>query len=67
MTWFKVFEPDGSEVNLKEIVKEEWAERLYDPECFAIDEEGHLMLVDACGNVAYPKGSRFHVHFHLSP
>ena len=34
-----------------------------DISCWAIDEEGNLMLVDDCDNIAYPPQDRFDVVF----
>ena len=42
---------------------EEWAKRLVycDIDCFAITEEGQLVLIDDCNNIAYPPADRFTV------
>ncbi len=42
---------------------EEWAKHLIycDIDCFAITEEGQLILIDDCNNIAYPPADRFTV------
>ena len=42
---------------------EEWAKPLVycDLDCFALDQDGLLMLFDACGNYVYCPGDRFKV------
>ena len=42
---------------------EEWAKHLVycDIDCFAITEEGGLILIDDCNNIAYPPADRFTV------
>ena len=46
-------------------VTEEWAKRLVycDIDCFAITEDGTLLLIDDCNNIAYPPRDRFTVKF----
>lgn len=43
--------------------KEEWASRLIycDMEGFALTEDGNLILMDECGNMAYCPPDRFEV------
>ena len=42
---------------------EEWAKHLIycDIDCFAITEDGNLILIDDCNNIAYPPADRFTV------
>ena len=44
-------------------INEDWAKGLIycDMEGFAIDEDGNLVLMDECGNFAYPPAGRFQV------
>lgn len=51
--------PDVEQIALKE----EWAKNLVycDIDCFAICEDGALVLMDDCGNVAYCPAERFKV------
>lgn len=53
------------EVNIGEIVKEDWASNLmrHDIESFAIMENGDFALLDECGNWAYCPSDRFAVVF----
>lgn len=46
-------------------LNEEWAKGLVycDIDCFAIQEDGNLILTDDCGNIAYPPAGRFNVVF----
>ena len=65
MTGFTVIDrktgkyPDTSTIALKE----DWAKHLIycDIDCFAICEDGNLILTDDCGNVAYCPPDRFDV------
>jgi hypothetical protein len=45
---------------------EQWAENLVysDIDCFALDQDGCLMLLDECGNYAYPPEDRFEIRHH---
>lgn len=60
---FSVIDPKtGSYPNCERIaLKEDWAKRLVycDVDQFAITEDGTLILIDDCGNVAYPPAGRF--------
>lgn len=52
----------GKYADLQEIaLKEEWAKGLVycDMEGFAIEQDGTLVLLDECGNCAYPPEGRF--------
>lgn len=51
--------PDCEKIALTE----EWARHLVycDIDCFAITEDGTLILIDDCNNVAYPPADRFTV------
>lgn len=51
--------PDCEKIALTE----EWAKHLIycDIDCFAITEDGDLILIDDCNNVAYPPSDRFTV------
>ena len=52
----------GEEADTYKIaLKEDWAKGLMycDMEGFAISEDGHLLLLDECGNVAYCPNDRF--------
>lgn len=54
----------GKEADVYNIaLKEDWAKGLIycDMEGFAIEEEGNLILLDECGNVAYCPSGRFTV------
>lgn len=60
---FKVIDTKtGKEPDLREIaLNEDWAKRLIycDMEGFAIEDDGTLLLLDECGNYAYPPLGRF--------
>ncbi len=63
---FEVMEKDGTYPNLTKIaLEEEWAKHLVycDIDEFAITESGTLILLDDCGNVAYPPQDRFKIIF----
>lgn len=51
--------PDVEKIALTE----EWAKGLIycDIDCFAVDEDGCLILLDECGNFAYPPDGRFEI------
>lgn len=52
----------GEYPSLQEIaLNEDWAKNLVycDMEGFAITEDGNLLLLDECGNFAYPPNGRF--------
>ncbi len=53
--------PDCEKIALTE----EWAKRLIycDIDCFAITEDGSLILIDDCNNIAYPPSDRFTVTY----
>lgn len=53
--------PDCEKIALTE----EWAKHLIycDIDCFAITEDGDLILIDDCNNIAYPPSDRFTVKF----
>lgn len=54
----------GEYPSLKQIaLKEEWAQNLIytDMEGFCINEDGDLLLMDECGNIAYCPPGRFKV------
>ncbi len=54
----------GKYPDLKQLaLKEEWAQNLIytDMEGFCINEDGNLLLMDECGNVAYCPPGRFRV------
>lgn len=56
----------GEEADAYEIaLKEDWAKGLIycDIEGFAILEEGNLVLLDECGNVAYCPNDRFTIRY----
>jgi hypothetical protein len=56
----------GEEADAYQIaLKEEWAKGLIycDIEGFAILEEGNLVLLDECGNVAYCPNNRFTIRY----
>ena len=46
-------------------IDEEWAENLVycDLEGFAVESNGDLILVDECGNFAYPPEGRFKIEW----
>lgn len=63
---FKVFNPDGSEPDLRKIVvSEEWAEDLHRDyvDGFAITPFGELIVIDELGNYRYPPKGRFEVYY----
>lgn len=51
--------PDVGKIALTE----DWAKGLIycDIDCFAIQEDGNLILIDDCGNIAYPPEGRFEI------
>lgn len=51
--------PDVEKIALTE----DWAKGLIycDIDCFAIQEDGNLILIDDCGNIAYPPEGRFKI------
>ena len=51
--------PDVEKIALTE----EWAKGLIycDIDCFAVNEDGSLILIDDCGNIAYPPEGRFEI------
>ena len=54
----------GEYPSLKQIaLKEEWAQNLIytDMDGFCINEDGNLLLMDECGNIAYCPPGRFRV------
>ena len=54
----------GEYPSLKQIaLKEEWAQNLIytDMDGFCINEDGNLLLMDECGNVAYCPPGRFKI------
>lgn len=53
--------PDCEKIALTE----DWAKRLIycDIDCFALTEDGDLILIDDCNNIAYPPSDRFTVKF----
>ena len=64
-----VLNADGSPVtDLEKIaLTEDWAKHLIwcDIDVFALTEDGTLVLLDDCGNVAYPPADRFKVHVRI--
>lgn len=62
---FGVIDPQtGGYPNVEKIaLTEEWAKHLIycDIDSFAITEDGHLLLIDDCGNIAYCPVGRFKV------
>lgn len=64
---FSVIDPrTGAEPDCQEIaLTEDWAKNLIycDIDCFAMTEDQHLILMDDCGNIAYPPPDRFKVIF----
>lgn len=64
---FKVIDKTtGTEPFVEKIAKtEDWAQNLIycDIEGFALTEDGLLVLMDECGNVAYCPPDRFDVYF----
>lgn len=57
--------PDVEKIALNE----EWAKGLIycDIDCFAMQEDGNLVLIDDCGNFAYPPEKRFKVILKKEP
>ena len=57
--------PDVEKIALNE----EWAKGLIycDIDCFAMQEDGNLILIDDCGNFAYPPEKRFKVVLEKEP
>jgi len=56
----------GKEADEYKIVKsEDWAKHLMlgDIEAFALEDNGSLLLIDDCGNVAYCPDDRFSIVF----
>src|SRR5690606_14324964 len=54
----------GKYPDLKQVaLKEEWAQNLIytDMEGFCVDEDGNLLLMDECGNIAYCPPGRFRI------
>lgn len=53
--------PDCEKIALTE----DWAKHLIycDIDCFAVTEDGALLLIDDCNNIAYPPSDRFTVKF----
>lgn len=51
------------------ILTEEWANHLLamDPGEWAIDEDGQLLLIDDCNNIAYAPPGRFRILWELYP
>ena len=59
---FKVIDnKTGKEPNFENICHEWWAECLLqcDVDQFAVTEDGHLLLIDDCGNMVYCPKDRF--------
>lgn len=60
---FKVIDSEsGEEADVKRIAKsEKWASSLVwtDMAGFALDQDGDIMLMDGCGNYAWPPDGRF--------
>src|SRR5574344_2484496 len=63
MTFTVIDNKTGKEVNIDKIVKEKWAKGLMecDIDCFALTEDGKLVLLDDCGTNAYCPDGRFTV------
>ena len=57
--------PDVEKIALNK----EWAKGLIycDIDCFAMQEDGNLILIDDCGNFAYPPEKRFKVVLEKEP
>ena len=58
----------GKYADLQKIaLKEEWAKGLVycDMEGFAIEQDGTLVLLDECGNCAYPPEGRFKIVWNI--
>ena len=66
MTFKVIDKKTGKEADTYKIaLKEDWAKHLIycDMEGFAIEEDGSLVLMDECGNVAYCPADRFEIVF----
>lgn len=66
MTFKVIDKKTGKEADTYKIaLKEDWAKHLMycDMEGFAIEEDGSLVLMDECGNVAYCPADRFEIVF----
>ena len=66
MTFKIIDKKTGKEADTYKIaLKEDWAKNLIycDMEGFAIEEDGTLVLMDECGNVAYCPADRFEIVF----
>ena len=66
MTYKVIDKKTGKEADTYQIaLKEDWAKHLIycDIEGFAIEEDGSLVLLDECGNVAYCPADRFEIVF----
>lgn len=66
MTFKVIDKKTGKEADTYKIaLKEDWAKHLIycDIEGFAIEEDGSLVLLDECGNVAYCPDDRFEIVF----
>ena len=61
MTFKVIDNKTGKEPNLYKICREEWTDDLVtcDIDQFAVTEDGHLILMDDCGNFAYCPDGRF--------
>lgn len=46
-------------------VREDWMKELYDPESWAINDEGNLVLLDAVGRFAYAPLGMYFVHIRV--
>lgn len=64
MNFYVIDKRTGEYPDVEKIAKrEEWAKKLIycDIDCFALMEDGELILLDDCGNVAYCPEDRFEV------
>lgn len=63
MTFTVIDNKTGKEPNIDEVIKEPWAKGLMecDINCFALTEDGHVILIDDCDNLAYSPDGRFTV------
>ena len=61
MTFKIIDNKTGKEPNFENICHENWAKHLLknDIDQFAVTEDGHLILMDDCGNFAYCPDGRF--------
>ena len=61
MTFKIIDNKTGKEPDLNKIFWEKWTDDLiqYDIDQFAVTEDGHLILMDDCGNFAYCPDGRF--------